>query len=227
MLAALLSSLPTALAAQAQPDTSGLVRPPSGTALTRLSAAEGHLAPICDGSEMRRLERRRRFGGVLGLSTIGGALLALAVSPRSTNPEGVPRAIEKGHRAMILLAATLPIAVVGYHIYASSYPGEAFWQRTLARMKIGETRSGDVRTCLHAPAATSTSGTEEKWTYFTTRPDAWQSRGSLGTVSFTFKEGVLTEVRRSEVKLPPGQAWPLTEPVPVPPTLEAGISRPR
>jgi hypothetical protein len=215
MLAALLSSLPTVLMAQSQHDLFGVGRPPSTAAPTLASAAEWQVEPICDGTEVRRLERRRRFGGVLALSTIGGHLLALAVGPRSSGPEGVPRAIKRGHRAMTIVAATMPIAVVGYYVYASSYPGEAFWHRTLAGLKIGETRSEDVRTCLHAPAATSISGTEAKWTYFTTRPDAWWSRGSLGTVSFTFKDGVLTEVRRSEVKLPPGQAWPVTEPMPL------------
>jgi hypothetical protein len=216
-LAALLSSLPTAVTTQAQSDTSLLAgRPPSGAALTLPSVAEGHLAPICDGSEMRRLERRRNVGGALALGTLAGNFLVgtLSLALGSHNPEDAPRQIDRGRRAMTLAIASLPITFLGYHIYQSSYPDEAFWRRTLARMKIGETRSVDVRTCLRAPSATSSSGAEEKLTYFTSRPAGWWDGGPIRTVSFTFKDSVLTEVRRSEVRLPPAQAWPVTDPVP-------------
>jgi hypothetical protein len=231
MLAALLSSLPAALMAQAQRDASGVVRPPSGAALTSALAAEGHLAPICDGSEIRRLERRRNIGGVLVLGTLAADALVLWLSRGDPSPAEVPRNIDRDRRAMAIIIGSLPIALVGLHINQNSHPGETFWQQTLARMKVGETRSADVRACLRAPSATSSTGAEETWTYFTTRPDAWRYGGSLRTVSFTFKDGVLAEVRRSEVNRLPGQAWPVTEPVPavipVPPSLEAAIPPPR
>jgi hypothetical protein len=190
-LAALLASLPIALPAQ----------------LPALPL-ERQLAPICDGSEMRRLERRRQVGGRLALGTLAGNALVFGLSLGSSNPESAPRAIENGRRAMTFAIATLPLVFLGAHMHASGYPGEAFWERALARMKVGETTSRDVRACLSTPSATSSSGAEERWTYVTARSDGWSSR-SLATVSLTFKNGVLAEVRRSALSL--DRTWPAAE----------------
>ncbi len=195
-LAALLSSFPSALPAQS-------VAP----------LIERNTAPICDTSEVRRLERRRQVGGRLALGTLAANAVVFALSIGGTNPEGAPRAIERGRRSMGFAVATLPIVLLGAYFHASSYPDEGFWARALARTKIGETTSADVVACLRKPSATSVAGAEEKWTYFSTRSDEWWSRGSLRAVSFTFKNGVLAEVRRSEVSLP--QDWAGTEPVTV------------
>ena len=196
VLAALLSALPTALLAQVP------AQPP-----------ERQLTPICDGSEMRRLERRRQLGGRLALGTLAGNALVFGLSLGGTNPESAPRAIESGRRAMTFAIATLPLVVLGAHMHASAYPDEAFWERALARVKIGETTSSDVRACLAAPSATSSSGAEERWTYVTTRSDGWWSHHSVSTVSLTFKNGVLAEVRRSAVNL--DRTWPAAEGVKV------------
>ena len=184
ILAALLSPLPTLATAQ---------------------------APICDGSEIRRLERRRQFGAALSIGWLVGSAIVFGRSLGSPTPEGAQTAIENGRRAMNFALITLPVAAIGSHIYLRSHPGEAFWAETIARAKVAQTTTADVRSCLGLPPATSIAGAEERWTYFTTRPDAW-SRRSLGTASFTFTNGVLTEVRRSQVRLPP--AWPSSEPTP-------------
>jgi hypothetical protein len=169
---------------------------------------------------------------VIGGSALAVDLLAfLAIAGSGSSPDAVPKAMDRGRRATTFAAASLPVLLVGLHLHESSYPDELFWQRTLARMKVSETTREEVRACLHAPSATSSSGAEETWTYFTTRPGAWRSGRSVRTVSLTFKDGVLAEVRRSEVNLRPGDAWPVTEPVPVvipvPPSLEAGTPPPR
>jgi hypothetical protein len=201
-LAALLSSFPTALPAQS-------VAP----------LIERNTAPICDTAEVRRLERRRQVGGRLALGTLAANAIVLGLSVGGTNPEGAPRAIERGRRSMGFAVATLPIVLLGAYFHATSYPDDGFWARALARTKVGETTSADVVACLRKPTATSISGAEEKWTYLTTPSDDWWSRGSLRTVSFTFRNGVLAEVRRAEVNLP--QAWttdadrvPVVVPVP-------------
>jgi hypothetical protein len=194
VLAALLSGLPAALPAQLP-----------------ASPRERQLAPICDGSEMRRLERRRQTGGRLALGTLAGNALVFGLSLGSSNPESAPRAIENGRRAMTFAIATMPLIVLGAHMHASAYPDDAFWARALARMNVGETTSADVRACLAQPSATSSSGAEEKWTYFTSASHGWLSRRSLATMSFTFRNGVLTEVRRSEVNL--SRVWSESEAV--------------
>ena len=195
-LAALLSSLPAVAPAQS----------------AARSLAPGG-APICDGSEMRQLERRRQLGGGLAIGTLLGNAVVFGLSTGSPNPADAPRAIENGRRAMTFALLTLPVALVGAHMYASGYPDEAFWTRTLARTRLGETTSADIRACLAEPAATSSAGAEETWTYFTRRSHGWLSRGSAAAVSFTFRSGVLSEVRRSQVNL--DRLWPGTRAVPV------------
>ncbi len=196
ILAALLSSIATALPAQ-----------------SAATLFERQLAPICDGSEMRRLAQRRQLGGALAIGALAGNALMFGLSIGSSNPQSAPRAIENGRQAMMFAIATLPLVVLGAYMHDSAYPDEAFWARALERVKIGETTTGDVRACLAAPSATSSAGAEETWTYFTTRSHGWWSRGSLATVSFTFKNGVLTGVRRSEVNL--DRVWPAAQAVPV------------
>ena len=193
---ALLSSLATALPAQS-------VAP----SITR------EVSLICDGSEMRRLERRRQTGARLAVGTLLANAAVFALSMGSPNPESAPRAVENGRHAMTFAFLTLPVVVAGAYMHATAYPNNTFWTRALARTKIGETTSADVRACLAEPGATSSAGGEETWTYFTRRPDGWLSRGSAGTVSLRFRNGVLAEVRRSEVNL--ARVWPEAEAVPV------------
>jgi hypothetical protein len=226
LLAALLTSLPAALAAQSASNASaGVVRLP-GALDSVVAAASGKLAAICDGSEMRRAQRLRWTGAALA----GGSLVvsALATSAAFHNP---PRDFEGGkalgRRTMTIAVGSLPFALAGGYLYTRSYPGESFWQRTLARMKIGETRSAQVRACLREPWATSVtttfgSGAQEEWTY------AWKRWGSLHSVRFTFKDSVLAEVRRSRATLPVEDSETRAIPLPLPdPTTTAGSPPPR
>jgi hypothetical protein len=79
-------------------------------------------------------------------------------------------------------------------------------------MRTGETRIEDVRECLREPSAVSSAGSEEKLTYFTSRPLTLSSGGTFRAVSLTFQDSVLVEVRRSQIKLP---AQPDVSTVPV------------
>jgi hypothetical protein len=195
-LSALLSALPAVLSAQSP--------------------------PICDGSEMRRLEHRRRFGGVLAASVLAvdlvGEAYLLATLDRRPGEAAMATAEVHFRKTIALALGSVPIVAFGYYLHANSYPTESFWQQTLARMKIGETRSTDVRACLHAPSGVTSSiaDREEQWTYYAARPDP--RRHGVRTVSFTFKDSVLADVRRSETRLPVGLVWPET--VPVVPVVE-------
>jgi len=168
------------------------------------AAQAGHGAPVCDGTEMKRLEDRRRAGGVIAATAVASNLLVFLLSRGSTNPEGAPAAIDRGRRAMTFAFGTIPIIALGGYLHEGSYPDEAFWERALARLKVGETTTADVRTCLHAPPAFTSVGAEERWTYFMTRPGMWRSRRSYRSVTLTFNDGVLTEIRRSELNVPGG-----------------------
>jgi hypothetical protein len=42
-------------------------------------------------------------------------------------------------------------------------PGDRFWDRVVARMKVGETKSADVRLCLQRPVVKTSNGVEERW----------------------------------------------------------------
>lgn len=182
--------------------------------LSSLSTTVAAQPPVCDGSEMSRLEQRRRVGGGITAATFAANVLVFAVAwaRSSPTPEGAPEAIERGRRAMNFALVSLPGIFAGQYLYQTSYPDEDFWERAVARMKIGETTSADVRLCLHTPSARSSAGAEERWTYFMTRPGGRRFRRSSRSVTFTFSDGVLTEIRRSEVNLPEGQAWPVLPP---------------
>jgi hypothetical protein len=105
------------------------------------------------------------------------------------------RAAVAGRRQGLIIAVGVPLFLIAGS-YGDADLSTGSWERAIANVKIGETRSSDVRACLHEPRATTTSGSEEAWTY------AWQHRGQLYTVKLTFKDSLLTELRRSRVQLP-------------------------
>lgn len=182
-LTAVLMLAPGTVRAQAQIQPAAVVRP-----ATTVRAASDALASVCDGSEIRRLQQRRYLGDALMLGGLVGGFAGLSAT--HDNPRG----------AITAVAASATVSLVGLFVRSSAYPSESFWQRTLARVHIGETTRAQVETCLHAPSGISTTGTEEEWTYFAKPPlgPAFHG-GSVNTVKFTFKGGVLTEVRRTDI----------------------------
>ena len=148
-------------------------------------------AKVCDGSDVRRAERLRNVGGSLFVGTAAFDLAALLTVPH--NPDGVTTARSRFR----LVFATAPIALVGALIADRAHPGEGFWERAIARLKVGETRSADVSLCLHRPEIATTRGAEERWTYVVERPAGF--RGRLRTVRLTFRDSVLTDVERTEM----------------------------
>ncbi|HKG96067.1 MAG TPA: hypothetical protein VKA84_29410 [Gemmatimonadaceae bacterium] len=209
-LAALFTSLPAAApAAQSQENAAGVVRPASPVAQPQASAASGQLAAVCDGSEMRNSEHRRRVGKAVSWGALLGGGVAI-VATLQNPPQSYEGGVIVGRRQMAIALGSVSVAAFGAVMAATSDPDEAFWQRTLSRAKVGETRSEQVRTCLHEPWGTSSTGLEERWTY------AWARGGSLHTVSFTFKDSVLSEVRRSRVTLPADDSASPTVTLPIP-----------
>src|SRR5262249_34845118 len=97
----------------------------------------------------------------------------------------------------ILIVGT-SAGIVGYLLRTNAKPSDDFWRATLAQMKLRETKSAEVRDCLLTPSATSSSGAEEIWTYYTQSVGLWRIGGSTRSVIITFKNGVLANIRRSE-----------------------------
>lgn len=160
--------------------------------LPTLALAQGApSAKLCDGSDVRRAERMRTVGRTLFVGTAAFDLGALLTVPN--DPHGVTTAA----RRFRLAAATAPIALAGLVIADRAHPGDRFWDRVISRLKVGETRTADVSLCLHRPMVATTRGTEERWTYVVERPSGLRSR--LRVMRLTFRDGVLTDVERTEV----------------------------
>jgi hypothetical protein len=154
---------------------------------------------------MSRADRRRVAGDALMIASLG-----IGVYGASTNHSAGP-----GH-ALSVIGAGLGVALTGAYLHWSARPGDSFWREIVASAKPGETRSLDVRACLHEPDATSTSGTDERWTYFLRRPVfEGPATSSYRAVSFTFKDSVLVDVRRSELHVRADEVRPAV-PVPLP-----------
>jgi len=167
---------------------------------------------LCDGAELRRLADRRRLGGAIAGTALATNFLVFLTSRGSSNPADAPAAIERGRHAMTFAFLSLPVILLGGYLHESSYPDESFWARAIARMRVGETTTTDVRVCLRTPSAMTSAGAEEQWTYFITRPGGWRSRRASRSVTLTFVDGVLREIRRSEVDLRDWRPWPGIDP---------------
>ena len=148
-------------------------------------------AAPCDGSEIRHAVRMRHIGYALFDATAAVDLAAVLTIPH--NPDGA----RKAGSHFRVLAMTAPAALAGLFIAGRASPGEGFWERVIAHLKVGETTSSDVRLCLHRPDALSSSATVEQWTYVTTRPLGLATTRRM--VHLTFRDSVLTGVQRTEV----------------------------
>jgi hypothetical protein len=106
-----------------------------------------------------------------------------------------------GQHALAVVLTGGVLGLGGAVVAGTAYPSESFWQVTLAHAQVGLTTPEDVRTCLLAPSGHSVAGAEEELTY-RARPSGvfrwghWES-----TVRFTFDNGVLKQVRRSEKEM--------------------------
>jgi hypothetical protein len=202
---ALASFIPALLAAQTQAAPSAAVPAPSAV-VKQAALSDARRASICDGSEVQSFESRRQLGTALIIGSV--AIDAFAFSQALASHGDMAKA----KQASALIGVSLLPGLIGAYLHWDSYPNESFWQRMLAGMKTGQTRIEDVRECLRDPSATSSAGSEDKLTYFTSRPLTWETGGTFRAVSLTFRDSVLVEVRRSEVKLPVRSD---TSPVPV------------
>ena len=162
-------------------------------ALPSLALAQGATsAAVCDGSEIRHTERVRAAGHTLFGATAVADLVAMLTIPH--NPAGAKTA--PGHFRFV--AATSPLAIAGLFIAGRAAPGDGFWDRVIARMKVGETKSADVRLCLQRPVVKTSNGSEERWTYVMARPVGLVAP-SLHSLRLTFRDSVLAEVLTKEV----------------------------
>jgi len=162
--------------------------------LPTLALAQGatSAAAVCDGSEIRHAERVRAVGHTLFGATAVADLAAMLTIPH--NPAGAKTA--PGHFRFV--AATSPLAIAGLFIAGRAAPGDGFWDRVIARMKVGETKSADVRLCLQRPQVKTSNGVEERWTYVMARPVGLVAP-SLHSLRLTFRDSVLAEVLTTEV----------------------------
>jgi len=157
-----------------------------------LAQATAPNASVCDGSEVRHTRQLRATGHALFSATALVDLAAVLTIPR--NPGGA----EKASSHFRVVAVTAPVALAGLFIAGRASPGEGFWQDVVARLKVGETKSADVRLCLQRPQVKTSNGSEERWTYVMTRPavlDAPRYR----SLRLTFRDSLLTEVLTKEV----------------------------
>jgi len=177
--------LPATLAAQSAPRPVAVTQSGDTTAVARDDASRQ--AAVCDGSEIRGFRLKRRVGdGIILSSFVLGVATGFSVKSKPSSGRG----------AAMGLAVGVPLFLLGGAVRELGYPSESFYERAVARMRTGETRSTDVRTCLSAPIATSSNGVTEEWTYFTSRPGITRNIKSL---KFTFRDGVLAEIRHAQL----------------------------
>lgn len=182
VLVVLTSAMPTIAAAQDSAAPTDFARSPA------VAVGSRRLEPLCDGTEIRRMEIQRDVGRGMMYTGIAVALLG-AVAVHAHPGRGVP---------IVLAAGALGLG--GVVVAGSAYPDESFWQVTLARAQTGLTTTDDVRSCLHEPNGTSVSGSQEQWTYRARPSAAFRMGHWVSGVEFTFKDGVLTAVKRTEAE---------------------------
>src|SRR5262249_14018665 len=121
--------LPASLAAQSSvPRPVAVTQASDTTAVARGDATRQ--AAVCDGSEIRSFQLKRRVGdGIILGSLVAGAFTGLSVSSH-----GRP-----GRGAAMGLAVGLPLFLVGGAVRELGYPSESFYERAVARMRTGET----------------------------------------------------------------------------------------
>jgi hypothetical protein len=163
-------------------------------ALPTIALAQGPApnAAICDGSDMRHAAQMRTVGRSIFGATALADLAAVLTIPRT--PDGAKQA---GSHFRVV-AITAPVALTGLFIAGRASPGEGFWENVVAHLKVGETKSTDVRSCLQRPQVRTSNGREERWTYLTVRPSVFDA-SHLHSLQLTFRDSVLAEVLTREV----------------------------
>ena len=163
-------------------------------ALPAVSLAQGPApAAICDGSQIEHAAQMRSVGHSLFRATALADLVALLTIPR--NPSGA----EKAGSHFRFVAITAPVALAGVAIASRAAPGEGFWENVIARLKVGETKSADVRSCLQRPQVKTSNGREERWTYVMYHPSVLDAP-RFHSLRLTFRDSVLAEVLTKEVE---------------------------
>lgn len=163
--------------------------------LPALALAQGPLpnAALCDGSDMRHAGQMRTVGRTLIGATALADLAAILTIPRS------PAGAEKAGGHFRVVAVTAPVALAALFVAGRASPGDHFWQGIVARLKVGETRSAEVRSCLQRPQARTSTGSEERWTYVWSRPSA-PGGPRDHSLRLTFRDSVLAEVLTADVE---------------------------
>jgi hypothetical protein len=160
-----------------------------------LILAQGPLpdAAICDGSAIRHAVAMRTVG-----HAVTGAIALVDVAAVLTIPRTPAGARDAGSHFRVI-GLTAPVALAGLFIAGRASPGESFWKNVVAQLKVGETKSADVRSCLQRPQVKTTTGTEERWTYVMYRPSLFEPTG-FNSLRLTFRDSVLAEVMTKEVE---------------------------
>jgi len=141
-------------------------------------------APLCDGSEMASVRSRRSLGKGL---IIGGVALGL-LTPTISNDYA---------KELDLLTVALVASAGGLYLHNTN-PSDQFWQSTMSQIKVGRTQVDDVRQCLGGPSTTTSSGTDETWTYQTAHSGFLGLGGSARSASITFRNGVVSNFRKTD-----------------------------
>jgi outer membrane protein assembly factor BamE (lipoprotein component of BamABCDE complex) len=146
-------------------------------------------APLCDGSEMASVRSRRSVGKVLFFGGLG----VVAISPTLvTSVSGYSSAVS-------LMSVGAIASAVGLYLHYNSNPSDQFWQNTMSQIKVGETRTEDVRQCLGPPSANTSTGSEETWTYAMAKTGFLGLGGSAKTVAITFRDSVVSKLNKTAV----------------------------
>jgi hypothetical protein len=181
--AVLLLLFPLGLAAQTSSRPVAVGSSPRVPILT--PAPDARQAAVCDGSAIRGARHQAYFGLAMMGASLPVSLVGMYKTVHSpTHPEGP---VATG------VAMGAALAIGGYFVAATSRPGESFWDGVIARMKTGQTRSADVRTCLDRPSARVQSDSLDEWTYITSQ-GRW-----IKSVKLTFRDSVLVGIKRAEV----------------------------
>jgi hypothetical protein len=146
---------------------------------------ENNLAPICDGSERRTSENKKRIGTLLeigGLAALVGQVVSISSSNGTTGSSSA------------LGAVGLGAGIAGF-VLNQSAKRTSYWDEAVTKLKRGETTKEEVYSCLGRAKSTSTSSEGEMWTY-TTRNSGFG--GGSRVLTLTFKSGVLSDMRRSD-----------------------------
>jgi hypothetical protein len=96
---------------------------------------------------------------------------------------------------MVLLATPI-VAGTGYYIRTRAVNPDA-WTQAAQSFSVGRTHASEVRECLGKPQSIMQDGSEETLVYAASHPAMFFGSGNASTVSFVFRNGVLSNIRKS------------------------------